>query len=117
MAVTDTPSTAPVHSAHAGERQAPGTVTAPGPTRGAPHPTPPAVPQAAPAAAPAAPLPLSIGFALSYDAATQRLVLEAREPGSGFLISQVPPGYVVKQFTASIGGIAPLRGAALDSAV
>ncbi len=116
MAVTDTPSTAPVHSAHAGERPAPGMATASGTTQSGPgRIAAPAAPPAAPVAPPAAPLP--IGFALSYDAATQRLVLEAREPGSGFLISQVPPGYVVKQFTASIGGIAPLRGAAIDSAV
>jgi hypothetical protein len=69
-----------------------------------------------PAVAPAPPPPPAIGFSLSYDAATQRLVLEALEPGSGFVISQVPPGYVVKQFSVTVSGIVPARGATVDSA-
>lgn len=111
MSVTDTPSTAPVPSPPpASGRTTRDPVTQPS----QPPPAPVAV---APAAAPVAAAAPAIGFSLSYDAATQRLVLEALEPGSGFVIAKVPPGYVVKQFSATIGGIARPRGAKVDSAV
>jgi hypothetical protein len=107
VAVTDTSSVVPVASAPASGR----------PARDAAAPPDQAPASAATPAAPAQPPQLTpIGFTLSYDEATQRLVLEAREPGSGFVIAQIPPGYVVKQFSASIGGIAPARGAKVDSA-
>jgi hypothetical protein len=107
----DTASALPIASTPASGRQAPETTSASEPTR----------PSAAAAAAPAAPQPLPapqpIGFTQSYDEATQHIVLEAVEPGSGYVISQVPPGYVLKQFTASIGDIIPARGATVDSSV
>ncbi len=56
----------------------------------------------------------AIGFSLSYDSTTGRMILEAREPGSGFIIYQMPPKYVVKQFTATVGGIEPARGGQVD---
>lgn len=110
MAVTDSPSAVPIPSTPASGRPAPAMTAGVGqaPAR--------AAARAAPAAAPAPPSLQPIGLTLSYDGATHRLVLEAREPGSGFLIAQIPPSYVVKQFTASIGGIAPARGDAVDSA-
>ncbi|MGO8915003.1 MAG: hypothetical protein ACLQJR_03755 [Stellaceae bacterium] len=114
MAVTDTPSAVPVAPTPASGRQP--REAAAQPDRQAPTSAATAAAPAAAAAAAPSP-PVAIGFSLSYDQATQRLVLEAREPGSGFVISQLPPGYVVKQFSASIGGIAPVRGATVDSAV
>lgn len=110
MSVTDTPSTVPVPSTPPASGRAPRDATEPV------QATTPAPVAVVPAVAPAAPSPPAIGFSLSYDAATQRLVLEALEPGSGFVISQVPPGYVVKQFSATVSGIAPARGATVDSA-
>lgn len=109
MAVTDTASALPIPATPVAGRQAPAAEDAAG------HAPTPAAP--APAPAPAAPPPPPIGLTLSFDDATHRLVLEAVEPGSGFVISRIPPGYVVKQFTASIGGIAPARGAKVNSAV
>lgn len=108
MAVTDPSSAVPVATTPIGGR----------PARDAAAPPDQAPASAAATPAPAPPQQLTpIGFTLSYDQTTQRLVLEAREPGSGFVIAQIPPGYVVKQFSASIGGIAPPRGATVDSAV
>jgi hypothetical protein len=69
---------------------------------------------------PSASAPISlagaIGFSLQYDPETRRMFLEAREPVSGFVIFQMPPKYVIKQFSASIGRIEPARGAKVDSA-
>jgi hypothetical protein len=65
---------------------------------------------------PAAPSTSAIGFSLDYDASTGRMILESREPVSGFIIYQMPPKYVIKQFTASVGDIAPARGAQVNSA-
>lgn len=109
MAVTDPASTLPISSTPASGHQSPAAADA-----AVQEPV-----QAAAAAAPAAqapPLPQPIGLTLSYDDATHRLVLEAREPGSGFVISSIPSRYVVSQFTATLGGIAPARGATVDSA-
>jgi len=57
-----------------------------------------------------------IGFSTSYDPSTGRIILEAREPRSGFIIYQMPPKYVIKQFAASIGAIEPARGGRIDGA-
>lgn len=108
MAVMDTSSALPIAStptsARLGREAAVQPDQAPASAAAAATPAPP-------------PQPAPIGFTLSYDQATQRLVLEAREPGSGFVIAQLPPGYVVKQFSGSVGGVAPLRGAKVDNAV
>jgi hypothetical protein len=62
--------------------------------------------------------PSSMGFALHYDADTQRLILEVREPVTGYVIYQMPPKYVIKQFSATGSvAVAPTRGARVDSAV
>jgi hypothetical protein len=85
-----------------------------------------AVPAAAPATAPTPDVPApapsttlsSMGFALHYDADTQRLILEVREPVTGYVIYQMPPKYVIKQFSTSASAVAaPARGARVDSAV
>jgi hypothetical protein len=47
------------------------------------------------------PAPSPIGFSLRYDNDLQRLILEARDPVSGYVIVQIPPKYVLKQFSAS----------------
>jgi len=50
----------------------------------------------------ATPAPASpIGFTLHYDNDLQRLILEARDPVSGYVIVQIPPKYVLKQFSAT----------------
>lgn len=109
MSVADTPSAVPVvPTPVSGRAPRDGTAL---PAAAQPAPAAAAAPVAAPSATPS-----PIGFTISYDAATQRLVLEALEPGSGFVISQLPPGYVVKRFSASVGSIAPARGGKVDSA-
>jgi len=83
------------------------------------------VPATVPAAAPvpdvpkppAPPTASPIGFALHFDNDMQRLILEVREPVTGYVIYQMPPKYVVKQFLASSSGSAPARGAQVDSAI
>lgn len=75
-----------------------------------------APPQAPDVPAPPASSASAIGFSTSYDPSTGRIILEAREPGSGFVIYRMPPKYVIKQFTASVGGIEPGRGQRVDGA-
>jgi hypothetical protein len=59
-----------------------------------------------------------IGFTLHFDGDSQRLILEAREPASGYLIVQIPPKYVVKQFSATVrSNLEPSRGKGLNDAV
>jgi len=111
VAVTDTPSTGPVASPPSKGHQTPQTAAPSSVPQASAAPAAPAVdPRPAPAPSP------PIGFSLSYDDATHRLVLEAREPGSGFVISQIPPAYAVRLFSASIGPIAPSRGGKVNSA-
>jgi hypothetical protein len=59
-----------------------------------------------------------IGFTLHFDGDSQRLILEAREPASGYLIVQIPPKYVVKQFSATLRShVEPRRGQGLNDAI
>jgi hypothetical protein len=59
-----------------------------------------------------------IGFTVHFDGASQRLILEAREPASGYLIVQLPPKYVVKQFSATVrSNIVSKRGQGLNDAI
>lgn len=67
--------------------------------------------------APKTPSPAAtIGFTLHFDPDMARLVLQAREPGSGFVIYQIPQKYAVKLLSASAPN-APTRGKSVDSAV
>jgi hypothetical protein len=99
--------------------------TVPVPASGRPAREAVAVPTADPtrASAPEVPKPQAsstsspIGFALHYDAETQRLILEVREPVTGYVICQMPPKYVIKQFSTSASAAAPLRGVQVNSAV
>lgn len=79
-------------------------------------PVQPAAPKAPEAPAPAPPTPPAIGFSLVYDPGTGRMILEALEPDSGFVIYQMPPKYVIKQFVPSVAPIEAARGAKVDSA-
>ena len=64
------------------------------------------------------PTPSPIGFTLHFDGDSQRLILEAREPASGYLIVQIPPKYVVKQFSATVRAqVEPRRGQGINDAV
>ena len=75
--------------------------------------------QAAPSAAAAPQAPAStgaIGFTLAFDADTQRLILEARDPVSGVVIYQIPPKSALRQLS-SPASAAPARGVAVDRAV
>jgi hypothetical protein len=116
VAVTDTPSALPVTPTPVGGGRPSAASEAASPAAPARAREPAAAPAPAPAASSPPPVPQPIGLTLSYDDATHRLVLQAREPGSGFVIAQIPPSYVVKQFTTSLGGIAPARGGTVDSA-
>ncbi len=65
-----------------------------------------------------APAPSPIGLTVHFDGDSQRLILEAREPVSGYLIVQIPPKYVVKQFSATVRtNLEPTRGRDVDAAV
>jgi hypothetical protein len=83
------------------------------------------VPTPGPAIAPAPDVPQSqaspvsspLGFSLHYDADMQRLILEVREPVTGYVIYQMPPKYVIKQFSATSSTTAPRRGTRINSAV
>jgi hypothetical protein len=70
-----------------------------------------------PVSAPAQPA-APIGFTYSYDQSIHRMVIEARDPVSGFVVFQSPPNYVMKQFSATTGATsAPMRGSSIDNAV
>ena len=79
------------------------------------EPVAPVGPDRAKAEPPPAPSP--IGFTLHFDGDSQRLILEAREPVSGYVIVQIPPKYVVKQFSATIRTNLAPRGQGVDAAV
>ena len=65
-----------------------------------------------------APTPSPIGFTVHFDGDSQRLILEAREPASGYVIVQIPPKYVVKQFSATVRAhVEPTRGRGLNDTV
>ncbi len=74
----------------------------------------------APASAQEHPVAESSSFALTsrFDFDLHQIVIEARDPASGFVIFQAPPKYVVKQFGGS-GEVASLarRGRRLNEAV
>ena len=97
------------------ERQSPAQV--PSPSEHAAAPIAPAAP--ALTAAPVAPAASSgaIGFTLTFDADTQRMILEARDAATGFVIAQIPPKYVVKQFSAPVSTrVGASRGTRIDNA-
>ena len=75
-------------------------------------------PAADTASKPPAPPVSAFGFALRYDQGMQRMILEARDAVTGFVIFQMPTKYVTKQFSAGADAAAESsRGAKLDSAV
>jgi hypothetical protein len=113
VSVTSTSPTLPVAPVPQTGRQATETAASTAPA-GEEQRTP-APAQDAPAAA-ASPSPSAIGFSLTYDTSTGRMILEAREPVSGFVIDQIPPQYVIKQFNATVSAIEPQRGAQVDGA-
>ena len=120
MSVTSTPSTPPLAPVRQSGRQtAPASTTQAGSPAGEDQRAPTATVQTAAAQeapTPSPPTPAAIGFSLTYDPGSDRMILEAREPGSGFVINQMPPKYVIKQFNASVSGIEPARGAQVDGA-
>ena len=78
----------------------------------------PAVVAPAPEAKPHETAPPPFGFTLHYDDDLHRLILESRDPITGFVIYQMPPKYVVKQFTATVApSIGENRGTSVDQAV
>ncbi len=114
MSVTSTSSTLPLASAAQTGRPVAETATKPGSSPAGEETRAPAPAQDEPV--PAAPSTTGIGFSLSYDPSTGRMFLEAREPVSGFIIYQMPPKYVIKQFNATVNAIEPARGAKVDGA-
>jgi hypothetical protein len=114
VSVTSTSSTLPLAPAAQSGRPATETAAKPGSSPAGEETRAPASAQDEPV--PSAPSSAAIGFSLSYDPTTGRLFLEAREPLSGFVIYQMPPKYVIKQFNATLNAIEPARGAQVDGA-
>ena len=64
------------------------------------------------------PTPSPIGFTVHFDGDSQRVILEAREPVTGYIIVQIPPKYVVKQFSTTVRAhVEPTRGQGFNDAV
>ena len=105
MAVTETSPTLPIVPTPAPE-SAPRTPVAPAPAAAA------AAPVAATDSAPKSAAP-PFGFALHFDSDTQRMILEARDPVTGYVIYQMPAKYVIKQLSTSAQPAAP-RGTAIN---
>jgi hypothetical protein len=82
-----------------------------------PSATPSSAPGAVAPSAPQAAAAGAVGFTLTFDPETQRMILEARDAATGFVIDQMPPKYVVKQFSAQASGkISTSRGTRVDNA-
>jgi hypothetical protein len=62
------------------------------------------------------PAPSAFGLVLHYDYDMQRLILEARDPVSGFVVLQIPHKYAVEQFSTLRANI-PLSGASVNRTV
>jgi hypothetical protein len=73
--------------------------------------TPPSV-AVTPSSTPA-PVLAPFGLTQHFDNDTHRLILEARDSISGYVIYQMPAKYVIKQLTASSSLVAP-RGASVN---
>jgi hypothetical protein len=114
VSVTSTSSTLPLAPAAQSGRPVTETATKPGSAPAGEETRAPAPVQDE--AVSSAPSTTAIGFSLSYDPTTGRMFLEAREPVSGFIIYQMPPKYVIKQFNATLNAIEPARGAQVDGA-
>jgi hypothetical protein len=99
-------SAAPVASGP--QTRKPATAPAPSNTGDAPRATSAAPPPAPP------PVPAPIGFTLHYDTQTQQLILEARDPATGFVIYQIPPQSAAEQFAAADAGAPAVRGTQHD---
>ena len=108
MAVTETSPTPPIVPTPAPESapRAPAPAVTPPPTAAAPPPA--ATPDSA-----AKMVTGPLGFALHFDSDTQRMILEAREPITGYVIYQMPAKYVIKQLSTSAQPAAP-RGTAIN---
>jgi hypothetical protein len=61
--------------------------------------------------------PAAFGLVLHYDQDMQRLILEARDSASGFVIFQIPQKYVTEQFATLPANGARVRGTSVDRAV
>jgi hypothetical protein len=59
----------------------------------------------------------AFGLVLHYDQHMQRLILEARNPASGFVIFQIPQKYVTEQSATLPAGGERVRGTGVDTAV
>ena len=116
MDLTPTSSTSPIVPTPGAERQTP---VAPAPTSdetaAAIAPVAVVVPAAVQALSPAA--SATIGFSLRFDPDTERMILEARDDVTGFVIDQIPSKYVLRQFSARVrGAVLPARGTRIDDA-
>jgi hypothetical protein len=108
VAVTETSPTLPIVPTPAPESapRATAPTAAPDPTAAAAAPSATADSAAKAAAAP-------LGFALHFDSDTQRMILEARDPVTGYVIYQMPAKYVIKQLSTSAQPATP-RGTAIN---
>ena len=81
-----------------------------GPTSAAP--TPPENPSR-----PETPAPPAFGLVLHYDRDIHRLILEARNPASGFVIFQIPQKTAAEQFVKLRASTEGARGASVNHSV
>ena len=113
MAITETSPIGPAPPAIGTDRQAPSSATLPTqktPGEGASPVAAPDTVRTPPAAASS-----PYNFVLRFDPDTQRMILEARDSVTGFVIFQMPPKYVIKQFSAGAADkAAPPRGGQVD---
>ena len=108
MAVTETSPTLPIAPTPAPE-------SAPRAAAPVTQPVPAAAAAAPVATADSGPKPPSTppGFSLHFDSDTQRMILEARDLITGYVIYQMPAKYVIKQLSTSAQPAAP-RGTAIN---
>ena len=59
------------------------------------------------------PAPAVFGLTMHFDSDMQRMILEARDPASGYVIFQMPAKYVLKQFSANFHATTS-RGASVN---
>lgn len=114
MSVNDTSSATSIAPAPQTGHQAPEVIRQP--AQAAASPVASAPKQAPEASSSPVPVPAAIGFSLHFDPDTGRMLLEAREPGSGQVIYQMPSKYAIEHASANFSAAAPTRGAKVDGA-
>jgi hypothetical protein len=115
MAVTETSLTLPTSTTAASEPSSP-SKSAVLPSANAANtaaPVTPAVPAVDTTSSAPKQAPAVFGLTMHFDSDTQRMILEARDPSSGYVIFQMPAKYIVKQFSSG-SAFGSTRGASVN---